>query len=304
MIIAEKFKEFTQSNKFSRVDPHHILELYIGLDEKGRKSIELRQKFLYKKVLNSSSIEVNQYTKSEYNTIRFSLIKDEVSGLFYKFCEDLIEQTRNIEDVSLGYTAIVNRYHQWKQLFTSGNNSLLTEAEIMGLIGEILFLKDYLKNKIGLSQALESWSGQELTHKDYSCKDIWYEIKSVSTGKQDVKISSLEQLDSENNGELVVYYLEKMSEAYNGISLNKLILDTLNLFTLQSEKDLFYSKVALQGYTYNNYYDSYVYEISSMNRYLVSENFPVLTREKVSNEIIKVSYSLDLAQLKKFMIKD
>ena len=55
---------------------------------------------------------------------------------------------------------------------------------------------------------------------------------------------------------------------------------------------------------YNNYYDSFVYEVNSMNRYLVSEDFPVLTRDKVPNEVIKASYSLDLAQIKKYMIKE
>ena len=76
-MIAERFDEFTQPNKFSRVDSDHILELFIGLDDKGRKAIELRDKFTYKKVLSSGAIEVNQYKKEEYNTIRFSLTNTE-----------------------------------------------------------------------------------------------------------------------------------------------------------------------------------------------------------------------------------
>ena len=55
-MIAERFDEFTQPNKFSRVDSDHILELFIGLDDKGRKAIELRDKFTYKKVLSSGAI--------------------------------------------------------------------------------------------------------------------------------------------------------------------------------------------------------------------------------------------------------
>ena len=119
-----------------------------------------------------------------------------------------------------------------------------------------------------------------------------------------MKISSLEQLDSENDGELIVFSLEKMSEAYAGITLNNLVFKTAELFTIQSERELFLTKTAIQGYMYNNYYDSFVYEVNSMNRYLVSEDFPVLTRDKVPNEVIKASYSLDLAQIKKYMIKE
>lgn len=303
-MIAERFAEFSQPNKYSRVDAAHVLDLFIGLDEKGRQSIELRDKFTYRKVLSSGAIEVSQYKKEEYNTIRFSLTNTEVSGLFYKFCDDLIEQTRVLKEKSEGYQAIVNRYYQWKKLFTAGKSNLLTESEIMGLIGEILFLRDFLSNKVGFSDALASWSGQDLTHKDFSLQDRWYEVKTVSSGKTDVKISSLEQLDSENDGELVVFSLEKMSEAYSGITLNELVLQTADLFSIQSEREQFLSKTAIQGYMYNNYYDSFVYEINSMNRYLVSNGFPVLTREKVPNEVTRASYSLDLALIKRFLIKE
>lgn len=303
-MIADRFKEFTQPNKFSRVDSDHILDLFIGLDDKGRKAIELRDKFTYKKVLSSGAIEVNQYKKAEYNTIRLSLTNSDISGLFYKFCDDLIEQTRMLTEKAEGYRTIVNRYYQWKKLFTAGKNNLLTEAEIMGLIGEILFLKNYLLNKVGSSEAIASWSGQELTHKDFSLNDRWYEIKTVSSGKSDVKISSLEQLDSDNDGELVVFSLEKMSEAYDGIKLNDLVIETADLFKIDAEREAFLSKVAIQGYMFNSYYDSFVYEINSMTRYLVSEGFPVLTRDIVPNEVVKASYSLDLAQIKKYIIKD
>lgn len=303
-MISDKFDKFTQINKFSRVDNEHILDLFIGIDDKGRKAMELREKFEYKKVLSSSAIEVNQYRKDEYNTLRFSLINSETSGLFYKFCEDLIEHTRPIKVKSCGYQSIVNRYYQWKSFFNTRGSKLLSESEIMGLIGEILFFKDYLALKVGISNALASWSGQELTHKDFSFENTWYEVKTISSGKTEVKISSLEQLESENDGELVVISLEKMSESYSGITLNDLIVKTANMFEDQSERESFLGKTAAQGYAYNDYYDSFVYEKNSINRYLVSRDFPVLIRDDVPKEIVKVSYTLDLALIKKHLIND
>lgn len=303
MNISDRFKEFIQPNKFSRVDVNHILELHIGLDEKCRKSIELRAKYKPRKVISSGSIEVNQYKKDAYNTIRFSLCNEEVSGLFYKFCDDLIEQTRGLKDESEGYQAIVNRYYQWKKLFTSKGNNLLSESEVMGLIGEILFLQKYLKSTIGLEEGLSGWSGQELTHKDFSYQDCWYEVKTVSSGKNTVKISSIEQLESDVPGELAVYKLEKMSEAYDGISLNKLILDTTDMLVLQDDKDKFLNKVVLRGYMYNNYYDTLVFEVKEFVRYKVCDGFPVLTRNNLPEQIVKVSYEIDLAQIRNYIIK-
>ena len=72
-VIEERFAAFLRPGYFSRVDNQHPLELYIGLDEKGRKAIELRARFTARKVTGTSAIDVNQYKNEKYSTIRFSL---------------------------------------------------------------------------------------------------------------------------------------------------------------------------------------------------------------------------------------
>ena len=304
MDIKSQFSAFSRPEYFSRIDDEHILDLHIGLDEKGRKSIELRSIFKPVKVTGTSAIDVTQYTKPEYNTIRFSLKDDDMSGLFYKFCEDIIEQTKDLKNEKDGYKAITTRFFQWKKMFVLSKNTFLTEPEIMGMIGEILFLRGPLAEEIGLSEALKSWSGQELTHKDFSCSDKWYEVKTISRGNTTVRISSLEQLDSDKNGELIVYSLEKMSPAYNGISLNKLILETRQMFLSADDADTFLAKVAMQGYEYNNYYDEFVFEVSGLTRYKVTDQFPKLTHANVPKEITKANYDLALAEIMSFSTKE
>ena len=304
MDIRSQFSAFSRPEYFSRIDDEHILDLHIGLDEKGRKSIELRSMFKPVKVTGTSAIDVTQYTKPEYNTIRFSLKDDDMSGLFYKFCEDIIEQTKDLKNEKDGYKAITTRFFQWKKMFVLSKNTFLTEPEIMGMIGEILFLRGPLADEIGLSEALKSWSGQELTHKDFSCSDKWYEVKTISRGNTTVRISSLEQLDSDKNGELIVYSLEKMSPAYNGISLNKLILETRQMFLSADDADTFLAKVAMQGYEYNNYYDEFVFEVSGLTRYKVTDQFPKLTHANVPKEITKANYDLALAEIMSFATKE
>lgn len=304
MDIRSQFSAFSRSEYFSRIDDEHILDLHIGLDEKGRKSIELRSMFKPVKVTGTSAIDVTQYTKPEYNTIRFSLKDDDMSGLFYKFCEDIIEQTKDLKNEKDGYKAITTRFFQWKKMFVLSKNTFLTEPEIMGMIGEILFLRGPLAEEIGLSEALKSWSGQELSHKDFSCSDKWYEVKTISRGNTTVRISSLEQLDSDKNGELIVYSLEKMSPAYNGISLNKLILETRQMFLSADDADTFLAKVAMQGYEYNNYYDEFVFEVSGLTRYKVTDQFPKLTHANVPKEITKANYDLALAEIMSFSTKE
>jgi hypothetical protein len=302
--LKERFDSFTAPDFYSRVDTDHILELYIGLDEKGRKSIELRSAFNPRKVKGTSAIEVNQYDNNKYKTIRFSLTDDEISGLFYTFCDDLIDQTRELTNESFGYNTIVVRFHQWKKMFISSKKDFLNEAQIMGLIGELLFMKEHLSKRIGLTEALRAWSGQELTHKDYSYGDTWTEVKTIRRSSQSIKISSLEQLDSEHDGELAVYALEKMSSEYKGITLNKLVIEIRNLFSDSEDKDLFMSKVALQGYEYHNYYDDFVYEKIYNKNFCVNQNFPRLTPGDVPEAIVKAVYEIDLNKITEFEVND
>lgn len=304
MTLKERFDTFSVPEYYSRVDTDHILELYIGLDEKGRKSIELRSAFNPRKVRGTSAIEVSQYDNQKYKTIRFSLTDEEISGLFYTFCDDLIDQTRNLTDEKGGYNAIVVRFHQWKKMFVSSKKDFLNESQIMGLIGELLFLRDQLSKRIGLTEALRSWSGQELTHKDFSYGDTWTEVKTIRRSSQAVHISSLEQLDSEHDGELTVYALEKMSTEYNGITLNKLIVDIRNLFLDSDDRDLFMSKVALQGYEYHNYYDDFVFELIYNKNFRVNIDFPKLIPGDVPEAILKATYDIDLNKITEFEIKD
>lgn len=304
MTLKERFDAFNAPEYYTRVDTDHILELYIGLDEKGRKSIELRSEFSPRKVMGTSAIEISQYDNQKYKTIRFSLTDEEISGLFYTFCDDLIEQTRNLTYEKDGYNAIVVRFHQWKKMFISSKKDFLNESQIMGLIGELLFLRDQLGKRIGLTEALRSWSGQELTHKDFSYGDTWTEVKTIRRSSQTVHISSLEQLDSEHEGELAVYALEKMSTEYNGITLNKLIMDIRNRFQDNDDRDLFMSKVALQGYEYHNYYDDFVFELIYSKNFSVSDDFPKLTPGDVPEAILKVTYDIDLNKIAGSEIKD
>lgn len=302
--IRKRFGEFKQPGYASRAAIDHVLDLYIGIDDKSRKMIEFRGVFKPRKISSTAAIAVSHYSLPAYCTLRFTLLDEEVSGLFYVFCEDLIEQTRNLPDSAMGYKAVTNRFFQWKQMFTGSKKKKLTEYEIMGLIGELLFLRDWLFPRIGMQAALQSWSGQELTHKDFSVGDDWYEVKAISRGNQTVRISSLEQLESQTDGELVIIPLEKMSEEYNGITLNKLYVSICNLISDDEVRELFIKKIALQGYEYSNYYDDFVYVADTARRFTVTEGFPRLVRSSVPNSIANCIYDILLRDLDRFAIRE
>lgn len=298
--ISIKFSFLRNNSEYIRVSVEHPLELYIGLNDQGLKTLRYNGEFEPVKVLGTSILDIKQVKTSSSHSILFSFNSKENEIIFYKFCEDLISSTENYNGKN-GYSEIINRYNQWKKMFY-GKANLLSENEIMGLIGELIFIKDIASKVFGIHDAIKGWSGPEPTHKDFSYNLEWYEIKTIGSMKSTVKISSIEQLDSKHIGQLYVYILEKMSPNFNGLSLNKIVNQILDLILLDVDKDLFKTKLSQVGYIYNEEYDNYVFSLINLSKYLVTEDFPRIKYEDIPKEITKVTYEIELNMLDRFKV--
>lgn len=296
--VRNKLSLVMNNSEYVRVSDSHPLELYLGKNEKGYPTLRYNGAFQPVKVIGNSLLEIKQVRTCEYNSLLFSFNSLDNLSLFYNFCEDIISQTDNYSGTN-GYIEIVNRYNQWKKMFY-GSSKLLNENEIIGLIGELMFLKTFAIGKYGTTAGLSGWSGPEPTHKDFSYGDDWFEIKTINSFKNSIFISSIEQLDSENDGRLIVYRMEKMSPCFNGVSLNKLVGDIMQSLALDTDKDILIEKLKQVGYAYNEVYDNYVYNYISFDAYLVNSDFPRLKADRLPVGIGKVQYEVLLTQIEKF----
>jgi len=183
------------------------------------------------------------------------------------------------------------------------DNARMTETEMMGLIGELLFLKDHMIPERGITVALESWMGPEKTHKDFSDQNDWFEVKTISFGKESVRISSIEQLDSDIDGALVVYELEKMSPSFEGIKLNQLVNNIIALLSDAPQRNTFMAKLQLFGFDFSNENDNYVFALKNEHMYKVdTDTFPRIHRNMLPEAISRVQYELLLTELEPFKL--
>ena len=298
--IYQKFSENFPSNHFIRIGDNRYLSLYIGRDENARYSFDFRGNFRPVKIMSSDVINVEQFASQSIKTLRFSLENAELLEYFCTFCQDLLDSVQVITDDNVAYKTLRSRYYSWRQLFRP-DNARLSEAEVMGLIGELLFLKSQMIPKYGIDVALESWMGPEKTHKDFSVANDWFEIKTISFGKETVRISSIEQLDSELDGQLFIYELEKMSPNFDGIKLGNLAKSIIELLETSSQREMFMAKLELYGFDFSKEYDSLVYSLSKSNQYNVIQNeFPRLQRSILPDAITRVQYELLLSEIERF----
>ena len=300
--IYKTFREEFPSRHFIRFGDNRHLSIYIGRDDDARYSFDFRGKYKPVRITSSDVIAVEQYKQGDLFTLRFSLENSDLLEYFCTFCQDLMDSVRVTSDDEAAYQTLRSRYYSWRQLFRP-DNARMTETEIMGLIGELLFLKDYMIPERGIDVALESWMGPEKTHKDFSDQQDWFEIKTISFGKESVRISSVEQLDSDIDGTLVIYELEKMSPSFDGIKLNQLANNIIASLQSASQREVFIDKLQLFGFDFSNEYDNLVFALRGEHKYKVETNsFPRIHRGMLPDAIARVQYDLLLTEIEPFKL--
>lgn len=299
--IYKLFSEGFKRGQYIRLKEHDTLHIYVGKDDNGRFSFEYRGHYTPSRLLGSEVISVAQTKTGNLLSLCFSLENTDLLEYFCTFCDDLINSILETTDENTAYKVLCQRYLSWKKLFRP-NQGRLNENEIMGLIGELLFLRDKMFPSHGFDVSLDSWTGPEYTHKDFSLDDEWHEVKTISVGKSTVKISSLEQLDCDVKGTLSIYELEKMSSTFNGIRLNDLVSQIIGLLN-SHQRELFMSKLSQFGYDFSPEYNNYVYSLSSYNQYQVADDFPRLKRDDIPVSIQRVQYDIIIAEIDKFKIE-
>ena len=290
------------SRHFIRFGENRHLSLFIGRDDDARYSFDFRGKYKPVRISSSDVIAVEQYKDGDLMTLRLSLENSELLEYFCTFCQDLLDSVRVTNEDETAYHTLRSRYYSWRQLFRP-DNVRLTESEIMGLIGELLFLKDNMIPQRGIDVALDSWMGPEKTHKDFSDQQDWFEVKTITFGKECVRISSIEQLDSDKEGTLVIYELEKMSPSYDGIKLNQLVNNIIALLKNTHQRETFMAKLQLYGFDFSNENDNLVFAVRSQHSYRVDINaFPRIHRALLPDAITRAQYELLITEIESFKL--
>lgn len=300
--LENKFDMGKENCSYQRVDSNHILDIYVGYNQNTQMSMIITEVGEVRDIQSSKCIDVKIYKKYPNKvSISFDLMDKYISKLFLQFCSDIIESTRSIERND-AVKFIIMRWKYWIMMFKKPYSELLTENQVLGLLGELIYLKQYMIPKYGQSKAIDSWLGQSKSHKDFEIDNTWYEIKVVKPSSITVKISSIEQLDSNDIGNLAIIILDKTNkEVDDYITINK-YYEVLESTIIKFEDKLkLRQKVADGGYYKDEEYDKYTYKFIRKNEYIINEDFPKLSKMDLSEGIVKASYEVSLDYIEKFL---
>jgi len=298
MLNNSLFDGVINNDDYHRFDNEGLLNIYYGLDNYRRKTIILRSKISLKNPKSTLGLEFNLNENNNEFFFSIHLNEFESEVIFFKIINDILENTIHAISEKIAINIFYSHLRKWLLLFNPKKKSA-NESEIKGLIGELLFLKDYMIPKYGENKAVKSWTGLEKTKKDFSIDDTWYEVKTVKSDAQKVEISSIDQLDSKSIGYLYIVFLEKMSVEYKGVNLIKVIDEILNLID-KDTVDIFLDALNKNNINLLGDYSEFTYEIKYSKMYEVNDEFPRLRFIDLPKQVISCRYDILIDGIKKY----
>jgi hypothetical protein len=294
-------------NNQKKVNNNSMIKVYYGLTKDGFQRLSFLSRIKPPKIESTKMLKVTQGEEGEGNYWTcFDLLNTEFKKIFYLFCDDLVNTLNGINDESKELNIIKERFSIWKIMFKKVSNSLSSEKE-QGLYGELYFLDNYMIEKYGVDEAINSWAGPLGYNKDFSINDKWYEIKATSVNSSSVKISSLNQLSSDIIGFLVLVRIEKMSEEFNEekCSILDLFNSIINKITDNETKETFINKVLEYGFNPETDFQKNKYSVDKVVLYEVKDGFPRLTEKDIKyQEIDNVTYEIIIRTIEKYKVEE
>lgn len=273
----------------------------VSSDDKGRRCIIMNMKKKHS-LGSSNAIEITCLADvhKKYNIV-MSLLDNGLEDIFVLVIADMLSASMkgNTEDEE--FSLLSTRYKEWQKLLERSADKTLSLEDQKGLIGELYHIHECITeyNMVPVT-VIEAWTGPEQKPQDFIFADSWHEVKTVGQAADSIKISSKEQLDGINRGELVVNFLADASkEDEKAITLNSMVAiveddlseDTEALFSLNK-------KLLMRDYTgKKSEYDDKHYHVIRTAHYDIREDFPRIKKDDVPEAIIKVSYNLSLAAI-------
>jgi hypothetical protein len=286
---------------FLQIDTLHPLEWHIGYQSISQKTLLLVCGIEIDAIESSKSMAVSRRRRETDSrwTLTFELLRNEQQGVFTILCCDIIEHSRSATSEKEALVLVISRYKQWSRLLESQKSGLMDEYSRKGLLGELLFLEQRINTSESALAAVQGWSGADAADQDFMYPDGWYEVKSLGASALSVTISSLQQLDCEDEGELVIMRIDKVSPERTGaISLNDVVCRISDKLSDNVDtQDLFQTKLTDYGYIDLQEYSDQKYHYSAIQRYRVDKSFPRLTAKSVPAQVVSLRYELSISAL-------
>jgi hypothetical protein len=310
IVIDDPWKEIITPSAVAAVNARRVAEngrwdFYWGKAVDGRPLLCLRHSAdisLAAKLPKFQGIEAALTARDEDGRRMLLLKLTDVSQkeLFYQLCLDIVANADRAISEEAALRESISRTWRWHHLLRGGRTGGLTPEEQKGLIGELLFLEQYLLPQMRPQDALSSWRGPLDGPKDFEVGRVSIEVKARKGSDQRyVRISSETQLDDAGIEFLFLYVIDldpapsTFPRAFTLTDVARRVCSAVESADL-SAVDQFESLLAAAGFRWEDSYEDYLWIEGMTRHYHVRDKFPRIIPDTTGPAVFRVKYFLNL----------
>jgi hypothetical protein len=298
---AVKILDIPELDVFGFIDHKEIVHILIRCDEsifedENRKGISIKLK------------NIDTHDKGSINVLDFSCKRNDFKNNFILIINEIIEETIKSNKLIESVKSIINK---WFYFLQKPKQEQLSENEIIGLIGELLSIKDFNEYST-MDSVIESWVGPLKIKRDFIFNSTEIEIKTSSTKKGHVHtVHGFDQLSALKDGQVYVYSWNISKDlTMESFSLNTVVKEIVDICgdnTILIEK--FYKKLNLLKFDSRDSesYEEFKFRLIGKKLLIVDKSFPKIDRNsfnfKLTSMYLDLNYTIDLNSLESIEFK-
>ena len=304
-----------RSLNLRRADAAHPLDYWFARDVRGRYL------FCFDAIVNDlgsttlprlAGVEiVSLSTEPGASRLVLTLLDKEQVDIFRALCSDLMRSTSELtrNDSRAGLAIILNRLERWQNLLERARDNLLSQGKIIGLVGELLFLRDLLVPQLDMFDAIQAWRGPFGDEQDFLLPGRIIEVKTqLSTSDQYLVINSEQQLDTTSGPILVCHQTLDVpaSKEDGALSLNALVASLAQALAAVDYRAAGQFQAALleSGYHRREEYDRPFWLLNDRSFFEVRSGFPRIVANMIGTGIDNVRYRIALQACAGYKIEE
>lgn len=305
----------SDSLNLRRADAAHPLDYWFAKDVRGRylfcfdTSVNELDRTALPKLAGVEVISLS--TKPGASRLVLTLLDNEQFDIFRALCSDLMRSTSELtrNDSRAGLAIILNRLERWQNLLERARDNLLSQGAIIGLVGELLFLRDLLVPRLDMFDAVQSWRGPFGDEQDFLLPGRIIEVKTqLSTSDRYLVINSEQQLDTSSGPILLCHQtLDVPANQEDGaLSLNALVTSLARTLVTADYQAAGQFQAALleSGYQGREEYDRPFWSLNDRSFFEVRSGFPRIVANMIGAGIDNVRYRIALPACVDYKIEE
>jgi len=288
-----------------RFDENCRAEVFIGMTRSGQRCLILNEAVPANKPIEREKLSLI-YDNSIPGMVLL-LSDDTYKDLFDELISSMYVAVKDLDSKQDAVEIFRAHFIKWTTFFDSDFSSKLSDDAVMGLVGELKVLESLVADadELSINTVLEAWRGPYDESQDFVLDDQLVEVKTIGTRSREVKISSLQQLTAVEGKDLSLLVNTTFPDDENGSSIGSLVISVRDrAIYLLGDVTILYKALGQKGLHPKNLddYEHLRFGFRGEHIYnVLSDDFPKLSSDNISEGIISARYTITLSALQPFM---